>query len=67
MKKSTQSAFHRPLAGPKCTNNTATITALRRSGRLPPLDIRLSRKAISWKPEMIKNFVENGGMQIWGG
>lgn len=31
------------------------------SGRIPPPDVRISRKAIYWKPETIRAFVENGG------
>jgi hypothetical protein len=32
------------------------------AGKLPPPDVRLSRKAIYWKPETIRAFVESGGV-----
>jgi len=40
---------------------TETIRDWWHSGRLPPPDIRMSKKAVYWKPETIKNFVETGG------
>lgn len=41
---------------------TDTILEWWHSGRIPPPDIKLSRKAIYWKPETIQTFVENGGL-----
>ena len=31
------------------------------SGRIPPPDCRISKKAVFWKPETIESFVNNGG------
>ena len=31
------------------------------SGKLPPPDVRISRKAIYWRPETIDEYVRNGG------
>lgn len=42
--------------------STETILEWWHSGRIPPPDIKLSRKAIYWKPETILNFIEQGGM-----
>lgn len=39
---------------------TNTILEWCRSGRLPPPDLRLSRKKMFWKPETINRFVDAG-------
>lgn len=36
------------------------------SGRIPPPDHRISSRKIYWKPETIKNHVDNGGIPICG-
>ena len=41
---------------------TDTIRDWWHSGKLPPPDIRMSKKAIFWKPETIKTFVDSGGV-----
>jgi hypothetical protein len=33
------------------------------SGRIPPPDVRLSRKAVYWKPETISAFINSGGVR----
>lgn len=38
---------------------TETIVLWWHSGKLPPPDIKLSRKAVYWKPSTIKAFVES--------
>jgi hypothetical protein len=30
-------------------------------GRIPPPDVRISRKAVFWKPETIREYIRNGG------
>jgi hypothetical protein len=40
---------------------TDTILDWWHSGRIPPPDFRISRKAIFWTPETIRAFIENGG------
>lgn len=40
---------------------TDTIREWWHSGKLPPPDVQLSRKAVYWRPETIAAFVENGG------
>ena len=40
---------------------TDTILEWWHSGRIPPPDIRISRKAIYWAPSTIRAFIENGG------
>lgn len=42
--------------------NTETICEWWHAGRIPPPDLRMSRKAVYWKPETVKSFVENGGV-----
>jgi hypothetical protein len=32
------------------------------SGKIPPPDVRISRKAVFWLPETIDEFIRNGGM-----
>ena len=44
--------------GRPCTD---TVREWWHSGRIPPPDLRLSRKAVYWRPETIKAFVESGG------
>ena len=41
---------------------TETIRDWWYSGRIPPPDIRISRKAIYWKHETVLNFVNAGGL-----
>lgn len=41
---------------------TNTIIEWWHSARIPPPDLKLSRKAIYWKSETIKTFIENGGL-----
>jgi len=41
---------------------TDTILEWWHSGRIPPPDCRISRKAVYWKPETIMNFIESGGI-----
>jgi hypothetical protein len=41
---------------------TETIREWWHSGKLPPPDVRISKKAIYWKPETIEIFVQNGGV-----
>lgn len=41
---------------------TDTILEWWHSGRLPPPDVRISRKAVFWLPETIEEFVRNRGM-----
>jgi hypothetical protein len=45
------------------TGKPATDTVLQwwHDGKLPPPDVRMTRKAIYWKPETIKAFIDNGG------
>ena len=31
------------------------------SGRIPPPDVRISRKAVYWRPETIDSFIRTGG------
>jgi len=31
------------------------------SGKLPPPDVRISRKCVYWKPETIEEYIRNGG------
>jgi hypothetical protein len=38
-----------------------TILGWWHSGRIPPPDFRISRKAVYWKPETIEIFINNGG------
>jgi hypothetical protein len=42
---------------------TETIRDWLYSGRIPPPDIRISRKAMYWKHETIVNFINVGGLQ----
>ena len=44
-------------------NEPATETILQwwHSGKIPPPDVRLSRKAIYWKGQTIQVFINNGG------
>jgi hypothetical protein len=41
---------------------TDTILKWWRAGKIPPPDLSLSQKAVYWKPETVKSFVENGGV-----
>jgi hypothetical protein len=40
---------------------TDTVLEWWHSGRIPPPDLRISRKAVYWKPETIEIFIQNGG------
>ncbi len=40
---------------------TDTILDWWHSGRIPPPDCRISRKAVYWKPETIESFIQNNG------
>lgn len=42
---------------------TDTILEYWHSGRIPPPDVRLSRKAVYWKPETISAFINSGGIR----
>ena len=41
--------------------STDTILDWWHSGRIPPPDLKISRKAVYWKPSTIEIFVNNGG------
>ena len=40
---------------------TATVREWWHSGKLPPPDVRMSRKCVYWKPSTIRRFVDSGG------
>jgi len=40
---------------------TDTIRDWWHSGRLPPPDVRMSKKAVFWKPTTIQAFIDGGG------
>jgi len=40
---------------------TDTVLEWWHSVRIPPPDLRISRKAVYWKPETIEIFIQNGG------
>jgi hypothetical protein len=40
---------------------TDTILQWWHDGKIPPPDVRLTRKAVYWKPETVKEFIANGG------
>jgi hypothetical protein len=42
---------------------TDTVLQWWHDGKIPPPDLRVTRKAIYWKPETVKEFIENGGNQ----
>lgn len=44
------------------TPATNTIIEWWHAGKIPPPDLKLSRKAVYWKPETIRSFIENGGL-----
>lgn len=43
---------------------TDSVLELWHSGRIPPPDFRITRKAVYWKVQTIKNFIENGGNYV---
>jgi predicted site-specific integrase-resolvase len=43
-----------------------TVLGWWHAGKIPPPDFRQSRRKIYWKPETIKNLVDNGGVPICG-
>jgi hypothetical protein len=43
--------------------STQTILGWWHSGRIPPPDFRLSKKAVYWLPETILTFVDRCGLQ----
>jgi hypothetical protein len=41
----------------------ATILEWWHSGRIPPPDLRISRKALYWRRETIERWIETGGIR----